>query len=266
MCDDCADNDSARFAGNPEICDRKDNNCAGGIDEGVTVTYYRDEDGDGYGITSPTTQSCPPTPAGYANNSTDCDDLRAQCGAACHPGLTEICDPYDNDCNGTPNDGTSQLTWYADQDSDGFGDSGATQPNCFRPVGFVADNTDCQPNNTAVNPGATEACDGTDNDCDPATPDGKDVGGYNVPCNTGLSGDCSVGSMICDGALPLKCLPYLSKTFEVCDGKDNDCDGIVDKGCFAPFGDEPIICPPGGCGTLVGLCYVCTLYPEQCKW
>jgi len=57
-------------------------------------------------------------------------------------------------------------TWYADTDGDGFGDAGATTIACNAPVGFVADNTDCDDDNGSVYPGATEVCDGVDNDCD----------------------------------------------------------------------------------------------------
>ena len=32
-----------------EICDGSDNNCDGNVDEGVTTTFYADNDADGYG-------------------------------------------------------------------------------------------------------------------------------------------------------------------------------------------------------------------------
>jgi hypothetical protein len=50
-----------------------------------------DKDGDSYN-----TIGC---------GGTDCDDNPVDCGAACHPDAIEICDGYDNDCNGRIDDG-----------------------------------------------------------------------------------------------------------------------------------------------------------------
>ncbi|MFP2935009.1 putative metal-binding motif-containing protein, partial [Pyxidicoccus sp. 3LG] len=69
---DCNDSNGNIRPGGSEVCDGLDNNCNGSTDEGVTSTYYRDADGDGYGA-SPTTQACS-APAGYVSNASDCND------------------------------------------------------------------------------------------------------------------------------------------------------------------------------------------------
>ena len=61
-----------------EVCDSIDNDCDGAIDDNdgsVTgqSTFYRDADGDGYGTSSTTTQSCASV-GGYVSNASDCDD------------------------------------------------------------------------------------------------------------------------------------------------------------------------------------------------
>ena len=56
---DCDDNDAAIYPGAIEICDEKDNNCDGAIDEGLAViTYFLDADSDGYGNPSTVIESC----------------------------------------------------------------------------------------------------------------------------------------------------------------------------------------------------------------
>ena len=58
------------------------------------------------------------------------------------------------------------LTFYRDRDNDGFG-SAVDSTHAYAVLsGYVANNTDCNDNNAAINPGATEICDGLDNNCD----------------------------------------------------------------------------------------------------
>ena len=98
------DLDQARF-GNigdnaTELCDGLDNDCDGQVDEDVTLTFYADTDGYGYGDPSATTQACT-VPSGYVADNTDCDDDEA----AIHPNAAELCDGLDNDCDGNVDEG-----------------------------------------------------------------------------------------------------------------------------------------------------------------
>ena len=63
-------------------------------------------------------------------------------------------------------------TYYRDQDQDTYGDPVHTTEACSKPAGYVADDTDCDDRNGAVHPGATELCNGTDDDCDHETDEG----------------------------------------------------------------------------------------------
>ena len=44
----------------------------------------------------------------------------------------------------------TMLTWYRDNDADGFGNPASTVSNCTQPVGYVANNTDCNDNDASV--------------------------------------------------------------------------------------------------------------------
>ncbi|MCZ7683147.1 MAG: MopE-related protein [Sandaracinaceae bacterium] len=143
---DCDDSRADVRPGAAEVCDLADNDCDLMTDEGVILTFYRDVDGDGYGVTGTTTMGCTP-PSGYAAASGDCNDSVA----SVHPGATELCDGYDTDCVGGLN--------YPgeDNDLDGHGDAAAC-------AGAPAAD-DCDDTRAETYPGATEICDRRDNDC-----------------------------------------------------------------------------------------------------
>jgi hypothetical protein len=106
-------------------------------------------------------------------DDTDCDDT----DAAVNPGATEVCDDadVDEDCSGAADDAdagvdtSTQTETWPDLDGDGYGDLDATSVwYCDPPSDTVADGTDCDDDDDTVNPGATEVCNGVDDDCDGA--------------------------------------------------------------------------------------------------
>ncbi len=77
---------------------------------------------------------------------------------------------------------------------------------------------------------AAELCDGVDNDGD--TEVDEDWPQLGAPCGEGAGlGECELGSWRCanDGA-GVVCEGAIGPVAEVCDGKDNDCDGTPDNG------------------------------------
>ncbi len=143
------------------MCDGKDNDCAGGVDNGVSKnTYYKDNDGDGYGGAT-TQQACTPADATWVLQGNDCDDA----DKARYPGNTEICDGKDNDCDSKTTE-PGQTTYYQDKDGDGYGNPSVTQSLCgAAPTGYVAQSGDCNDGDAKINPLAIELCDNIDNNC-----------------------------------------------------------------------------------------------------
>lgn len=139
---DCEDLDSNIKPGETELCDGKDNDCNGSVDDGFEYkTYGRDADYDYYGDPNDSYYGCPGR-LNFVDNIEDCDDNNSNK----NPGETEI--PYDDidqDCNG------SDLT---DVDSDGYN-------------AIIVGGGDCNDNNPDINPGLDEICgNDVDENCD----------------------------------------------------------------------------------------------------
>ena len=125
------------------------------------VTYYQDLDQDGYGNASVSISNCG-QPAGYVSNNTDCNDN----SSSENPGVIEIADNIDNDCDGLTDEGFSPLTWFLDGDQDGFGGTTSVQSVLSPGPNYTLTGGDCDDQLISVYPGATEICDGIDNNCD----------------------------------------------------------------------------------------------------
>ncbi len=235
---DCDDASAAANPGVDEVCDTADNNCDGAVDEATAVdaaVWYIDADADGYGDVGASAASCS-QPAGFAADASDCDDT----DSTANPGARERCDTVDNDCNGLADDSAADAaTWYADADTDGYGDSTNSAAACDAPAGYLADATDCDDSDADVFPGATEVCDDIDQDCDTAVDDNPSDG-HPVYADSDADGygdaatrvdACEAGSGWVDDATD--CDDTLADVSpgdaEICNGQDDNCDGAVDE-------------------------------------
>ena len=172
---DCNDAVAAINPGATEICDlaNTDENCNGladnadsGAADAGKSNFYADADSDTYTVAL-ATRFCDIV-VGYrasVSASIDCNDAIA----AINPGATEICDlaNTDENCNGLADNADSgaadlgKSNFYADADSDTYTVATATR-YCDIVVGYVASVSapiDCNDNDAAINPGATEICD-----------------------------------------------------------------------------------------------------------
>ncbi|MFM9986821.1 MAG: MopE-related protein [Flavobacteriales bacterium] len=229
---DCNDNDANIFPGAPEACNNIDDDCDSFIDDNVTTqNYYNDLDSDGFGA-GLIGNFCSP-PGNSSLNNLDCDDNNS----AINPNAVEICNGIDDDCDTFIDDNVTALNYYNDTDGDGYG-AGLMGNFCIAPANSSLTNDDCDDNNGAIHPGATEICNGIDDDCDSFIDDNVislmyyndlDGDGYGAgpigsfcspPANSSLSNnDCDDNNAsVHPGAT------------ETCNNIDDDCDGSTDEG------------------------------------
>jgi hypothetical protein len=266
-CNDTNANISPNVA---EICDGVDNNCNGQIDEGVTKTFYQDADGDGYGSATSTIQACS-KPAGYTDKVGDCNDN----DSLTNPGAHDICGEnnlvIDKDCNSSNNNNLNCALVCGDYDGDNY----VVNKNAYGAyenlVCALKKEGDCNNNNPLVHTGATEVCDGVDNNCDGQVDEGviktfyqdKDNDGYGNPAVSIQACSKPAGYVEQGGDCNDNNPNVHPNATEVCDGVDNNCDGQVDEDITKTFYKDKDGDGYGDPNTSVNVCGKPSGYIEQ---
>ncbi|MFN5370558.1 MAG: M4 family metallopeptidase, partial [Bacteroidia bacterium] len=135
------------------------------------VVYYVDADNDGVGSSQTESICASSAPAGYSTSTGDCDDTND----AVNSNASEICgNNIDDNCNGQTDEDCIVYTFYADADMDGFGDASifVNLSVNVAPQGYVSAAGDCNDAAAAINPNATEICNGIDDNCNGQTDEG----------------------------------------------------------------------------------------------
>jgi hypothetical protein len=200
-----------------DVCNGLDDDCDGQVDEG-------------FGVGNPCTVG---QGACQVSGHLVCapDGLSAVCDVTARAPTAETCNGVDDDCDGEVDEGLI----------------GCCTPGERRPCGAAADTGVCRAGTETcgadwawpgqcldadgapvVFPGErTEICNGLDDDCDGQVDEGFNVG---QPCSAGVGACFAAGQMACaaDG-LSTACSAVAGQpTAEVCNGVDDDCDGVVD--------------------------------------
>ena len=225
-----------------EACNGVDDNCDGTTDEENALNclaYFRDEDKDAHGVDGDSKCQCGPTPPYRATVDGDCNDADVQV----FTGATEVCNDKDDNCNGATDEEGAQgcIPYYSDQDGDTYGVTIDVKCLCKAQGLYTARLPgDCNDLNTGINPAATEVCNGKDDECDGVTdnPGAQNCTIYYLDSDRDKFGKTDTYKCLCtpqppyDGTVGGDCNDddklVRPSAVEICNGKDDDCNGVTD--------------------------------------
>ena len=218
-----------------ELCDALDNDCDGRVDENDPEGSDRCDTGL-LGVCGKGFTRC------EANGDLSCIQSRFP--------NAEICDGFDNNCNGSTDEGNPGGAQACQTQGLGQCSEGRTQ--------CVNGSIICS---RVIEPGQ-ELCDGLDNDCDGIVDEGNP--GSNLNCTIdGLSGRCAQGLTQCESGV-VRCNPLQATPLpEQCDGFDNDCDSRTDEEIVNSLPNTPNV--GDTCETICGTgSIICALGALRC--
>ncbi len=151
-----------------------------------------------------------------------CKDNSCSCSASpdTSKASTELCDSVDNNC-----DGKTDETFNVGEACDGDDSDSCKKGTWACHSGKLK--TECT--NESVKD-IKELCNGADDDCDGSTD--EDFSDLGKECDGDDADKCKLGKFICAGDFKSAvCSEEGKNVTEVCDGKDNTCEGNTDEGC-----------------------------------